>query len=130
MNVVLANRAAQRESRDLAQVIFSVAGAVARADGEISSQKEQALKVVADALRLEPSQTEIDAAGDALQLVVAQADRLRGDRSQYLALAGALPWWEDFTELLTQVLVDAAGPAPRVNGRVSDPGAAGSPAVS
>ncbi|MDX6707806.1 MAG: aspartate ammonia-lyase [Solirubrobacteraceae bacterium] len=164
------------------QAIFTVAGTVARADGEISSQEEQALKVVGDALHLEPSQTEIDAAaGDALDLdvdgfaladrrlvyacgawlassdgvledselailerlrdeleldtesvgvVQAQVDRLRGDRRQYLPRCEALPWWEDFAELLTQVLVGAAGPPPRGNGRVVEAGAGGPPASS
>jgi aspartate ammonia-lyase len=144
------------------EAIFVVAGTVARADGQISSQEQQALKVVGDALRLAPTATEIDAAArDALDFEVggfasaerrlvyacgawlassdsvlddselailerlrdkleldaeavaglqAQVDRLRGDRRQYMPRSEALPWWEDFAELLTQVLVDAAAP--------------------
>lgn len=153
------------------EAIFTVAGTVARADGEISSQERRALQVVGDALRLEPTRTEIDAAagdaldfaaggfasaerrlvyacgawlasadsvlddsevailerlrdklgldGEAVAAVQAQVDRLRGDRRQYMPRSEALPWWEDFAELLTQVLVQTAAPAADSRGSVA-----------
>ena len=46
--------------------------------------------------------------GESAAAVQAQADRLRGDRRQYMPRSEALPWWEHFAELLTQVLVQTA----------------------
>ncbi len=139
------------------QAIFDVAGAVARADGEVSSQERQVLEVVASALQIdanagaaevdelgldvdglgEPDRRLIYACGawlassdgvledsevailDTLReqlaldeagvaAVQAEVAKLRGDRREYMPRAEALPWWEDFAELLSRVLVETA----------------------
>jgi len=154
-----AGRAITGLSLPVRRAILNVAGTVARADGEVSSQERQVLEVVGEALHLEPSATRIDeAVGDALDIeadavgpddrrlvyacgawlasadgvledreaailgrlrdaleldtdsigaVQGIVDRLRGDRRHYLPRSEA-PWWEDFAELLTQVLLEAA----------------------
>jgi len=153
-----AEQAIQGLSPAVRRAILVVAGTVARADGEISSQERQVLEIVGEALQLEHAgvddavgdELDIDAdaltpegrrlvyacgawlAGadgvvedteaailerlrdalaldaDAIDTVQGIVDELRGDRRQYLPRSDALPWWEDFAELLTQVLLDAA----------------------
>jgi hypothetical protein len=58
--------------------------------------------------------------------ILALVDSVR----QYLPRSEALPWWEDFAELLTQVLVEAARPAAQGNGCAFEAGAGGPPASS
>jgi aspartate ammonia-lyase len=153
-------RVIRRLSLPVRRAILDVAGTVARADGEVSSQERQVLEIVGEALHLELSTAGIDvAAGDALDIdadaltpddrllvyacgawlagadgVVEDAetailaglrdalaldadaigtvqgivDELRGDRRQYLPRSDALAWLEDFAELLTHVLLEAA----------------------
>jgi aspartate ammonia-lyase len=155
-----AARAITGLSLPVRRAILNVAGTVARADGEVSSQERQVLEVVGEALHLEPAAAGIDdAVGDALDIdaealtpddrrlvyacgawlagadgvledreatildrlrealaldtdaigtIQGIVDQLRGDRREYLPRSEALPWWEDFAELLTQVLLEAA----------------------
>ena len=45
---------------------------------------------------------------DGAAAVQAEVAKLRGDRREYMPRAEALPWWEDFAELLSRVLVETA----------------------
>jgi hypothetical protein len=103
------------------RLVYACGAWLASSDGVLEDSELAILERLRDELELDT---------ESVGAVQAQVDRLRGDRRQYLPRCEALPWWEDFAELLTQVLVEAADPASRVNGRLSEAGAGGPPASS
>ena len=81
------------------RLIYACGAWLASSDGVV----EDSEVAILDTLREELELDEDGAAG--LQAEVA---KLRGDRREYMPRAEALPWWEDFAELLSRVLVETA----------------------